>query len=135
LQAFRDTEEKTMHARYLSLVAGCLFAAWSAAATAQQEPQTPAQRIEALIRHVESLNDAKFVRNDVAYDAKTAGQFLRGKWQAQGKDIKTAQDFIDTIASQSSTTGKPYVIRFPDGREVKSGEYLSEQLRKLEAKP
>jgi Family of unknown function (DUF5329) len=94
-------------------------------------PQTEPEKIEALIRHVEGLVDAKFVRNGVEYDAKTAGQFLRGKWKAQESSIKTAKDFIEQVASQSSTTGKPYLIKLPN-KEWKSSEYLAAELKKLE---
>lgn len=87
--------------------------------------------IEGLIEHIANLPEAKFVRNGVEYDAKTAAKFLRGKWESNSSDIKTATDFIEKAASVSSTTGKPYLIRFKDGKETKSGEYLLEQLRKL----
>jgi hypothetical protein len=90
------------------------------------------QKIEALIHHLEYLSDAVFLRNGQAYDAKTAARFLRGKWEATFDDITTAQDFIAKIASVSSTSGQPYRIRFKDGREVPSGEYLSTALKKLE---
>jgi hypothetical protein len=36
------------------------------------------------------------------------------------------------LASVSSTTGKPYLIRFGNGREVKSSDYLLAELKKLE---
>jgi hypothetical protein len=101
-------------------------------AQAQQNPATEKQKIEALITHVEQLKDAKFVRNDTEYDAKTAARFLRGKWEANAAGIKTAKDFIEKAASTSSTTGKPYLIRFKDGKEVKSGDYLLAELKKLE---
>jgi Family of unknown function (DUF5329) len=104
-----------------------------AGVVAVESPQTEPEKIEALIRHVESLADAKFIRNGVEYDAKTAGQFLRGKWKTQESNVKTVQDFIDKIATQSSTTGKPYLIKLKDGREVKSGEYLAAELKKLAA--
>lgn len=87
-------------------------------------------RIEALIQLVENLKDAKFVRNGSEYDSKNAAKFLRGKWEAKAKEIKTAEDFIEKAASVSGTTGKPYLIRFVGGREVKCGEYLKEQLNK-----
>ena len=86
-------------------------------------------RIEGLIRHVESLADAKFIRNGKSYDAGNAAKFLRGKWEANEKQIKTAEDFIAKAASVSSTSGKPYLIRFKDGREVKCGDYLKERLK------
>ena len=92
------------------------------------------EKIEVLIKHIEELKDAKFIRNDSDYDAKTAARFLRGKWRANEKQIKTATDFIEKAASVSSTSGKPYVIRLKGEKEVKCGEYLKEELKKMEAK-
>jgi hypothetical protein len=99
---------------------------------AAEKLATEKEKIEALIKNIENLKDATFIRNDSDYDAKTAAKFLRGKWQAQEKDVKTVVDFIDKVASVSGTSGKPYVIRFKDSREVKCGEYLKEELKKLE---
>ena len=99
---------------------------------AQDEPLTEKQKIEALIKAVEGRKDVTFVRNDREYDAKTAAKFLRGKWEANDAGIKTAKDFIEKSASVSSTSGKPYLIRLKDGKEMKSGDYLLEELKKLE---
>jgi hypothetical protein len=104
----------------------------SLALAADSKPLTEKQKIEALIKHVEALENAKFVRNDKEYEAKTAARFLRGKWEANEAQIKTAKDFIEKAASVSSTTGKPYLIRLKDGKEQKCGDYLTEQLKKLE---
>jgi hypothetical protein len=103
-----------------------------AIAGADEKPLTEKQKIEALIKHIEGLEDAKFVRNGREHDAKTAAKFLRGKWEANEARIKTAKDFIEKAASASSTTGKPYLIRFKDGKEVKTGDYLREELKKIE---
>ncbi|MER3441527.1 MAG: hypothetical protein C4296_09160 [Gemmataceae bacterium] len=97
-------------------------------------PVAEKNKIEALIEHIENLRDATFVRNDRSYDAKTAARFMRGKWEANKADIKSARDFVDKVASVSSTTGKPYLIRFKDGKEVKSGTYLLQVLEKMEKK-
>ena len=102
---------------------------------AANPPLTEKAKIESLISHVEGLKDAVFVRNGSEYDAKSAGKFLRGKWQSNDKDIKTATDFIAKAASVSSTTGKPYMIRFKDGKQVKCSDHLTEELKKLEAAP
>ena len=102
------------------------------AAVADDLPAAEKQKIEALLKHVEGLKDAKFVRNDSEYDAKTAAKFLRGKWDSNESKIKSAKDFIEKAASVSSTSGKPYLIRFKDGKDVKTGDYLSEQLKNLE---
>ena len=113
--------------RCAALVVSLAAVAVSAAADA---PADETKKIEALIVHVEGLKDAKFVRNGIEYDAKTAGAFLRGKWDANKATIKTAADFIEQVATKSSTSGKPYLIRTKDGKEHKSGEYLAEQLKK-----
>lgn len=92
-------------------------------------------KIVKLIEHVKELKDAVFVRNGVEYDAATAAKFLQGKWDANAAEIKSAGEFIDKAASVSSTTGKPYLIRLRRStttQEFKSGEYLHEQLKKLE---
>jgi hypothetical protein len=100
-------------------------------ASATVQGLTEKEKIEELIKHVEDLPDAVFVRNGSEYDAKTAGKFLRGKWDKEA-NVKTAKDFIARVASVSSTTGQPYLIRFQGGREVKAGDYLSAELEKIE---
>jgi len=95
-------------------------------------PARERTRIEQLIQHVKELKDAVFIRNDVEYDAAAAAKFLQGKWEANKGAIRTAEQFIEKAASISSTTGKPYLIRFKDGKEVKSGDYLEERLKTLE---
>ncbi|MEX1230595.1 MAG: DUF5329 family protein [Planctomycetaceae bacterium] len=96
---------------------------------------TETEKITALIDHVENLEKTKFIRNGSAYDAKTAADFLRRKWKSRKSKIKTANDFIEQVATKSSISGKPYLIRFDDGNETKSGEYLREQLKTLEDSP
>lgn len=87
-------------------------------------------KIEALISHIEGLDSASFVRNGKDYSAANAGKFLRAKWGRDDKEVKTAAEFIAKVASASGTTGKPYVIRFKDGKETPCGEYLTAQLKK-----
>jgi len=117
-----------------SVVFACMamFAAIQAtAAAAQSGPTTERQKIEALIEQLGNLKDAKFVRNGSTYEPATAIRFLRRKWEANDPKVKTARDFIDKIASVSSSSGKPYLIRFKDGREINSREYLNSALDKI----
>ncbi len=100
---------------------------------AQSLPAAEKQKIEALIKHLGDLKDAKFVRNGSTYAPATAVRFLRGKWDANKPLVKSARDFIDKVASLSGTSGKPYLIRFNDGKEVKSGEFLLAELKKIES--
>jgi hypothetical protein len=95
-------------------------------------PPSERQKIEAIIQYVGAMNDTKFVRNGSAYDAKTAALFLRRKWGANDAEVKTARDFIDKVASVSGTSGKPYMMRFKDGSEVKSRDFLMAVLDTIE---
>jgi len=101
------------------------------AQTATSQPMTETQKIEALIKIVDELKDATFIRNGDVHDCHAAAKHMRDKWDAQKSKIKTAEDFIEKAASKSSVSGKPYLIRFSDGREVESGTFLREQLQKL----
>ncbi len=100
----------------------------------QAENLAPAEKskIETLIAHLEGLKDATFIRNGTNYDAKTAAKFLRGKWQANAAQIKSATDFIAVAATRSSTSGKPYIIRLKDSSDIPCADYLTAQLKKLE---
>lgn len=112
-----------------ALLPGMLLPAVVAGQTA---PAPERQKIESLIKQVGEIKDAKFIRNGSTYEVSTAVRFLRGKWEANDSAVKTARDFIDKVASASGTSGKPYLIRFKDGREIKSREYLLAELKKIE---
>ena len=94
---------------------------------------TEAAKIQALIASVEHLQGATFIRNGSEYDAKAAADHLRQKLDYAGHRIKTAEQFIDKLATSSSMTGIPYKIRYANGTTVESAVYFHEQLRKLEA--
>ncbi|MCK7503296.1 MAG: DUF5329 domain-containing protein [Desulfobacterales bacterium] len=104
---------RTIAATVLALSMG------SAALRAADLPPAEEKRIEALIAAIERMADAAFIRNGRAYDAAAAGEFLRRKWRLCAADVRSADDFIEKVASFSSTTGRPYRIRFSDGREIR----------------
>ena len=91
------------------------------------------ERITALISAVESLEGAKFIRNGVDYDAKAAAEHLRLKLGKAGAQVKTAEEFIQACATQSSITGVKYRIRQADGKEVDAGDFLKEKLKEIDA--
>jgi hypothetical protein len=91
-----------------------------------------AARIRELIDHVRSLEGAVFIRNGQEHTPAEAAEHLQRKWDAGGDQITTADQFIEQLASQSSTSGEPYVIRFADGKETPSGPYLREQLEEMD---
>jgi hypothetical protein len=45
-----------------------------------------------------------------------------------GSRVKTAEDFIRYCGSESAVSGRPYEIRFPDGRVVRSADFLRQKL-------
>jgi hypothetical protein len=47
--------------------------------------------------------------------------------------VKTAEQFIQYCATESSMTGRKYRIRFPDGRTVDSAVFFHAELARLEA--
>ncbi|CAN5657856.1 hypothetical protein BH09PLA1_BH09PLA1_20960 [soil metagenome] len=99
---------------------------------APAKPLTEDEKIERLIHTVDQLQDATFIRNGTEYDCHAAAKHMRDKWDYGRKKIKTAGDFIDKVASKSSVSGKPYHIRFKDGRDVESGNFLRDELKKIE---
>lgn len=115
--------------RRRSLLLALAFAAASHAAA----PAVEQVRIDRLIDAVAQQRDVQFVRNGKAYGSADAATFLREKLKSRGADVTSAEQFIDRIASSSSTSGRPYRIRFADGREVPSGEYLHARLKALDA--
>ena len=86
------------------------------------------RKIDFLIAAIETLGDAKFVRNGTAYDAKAAADHLRLKLQKAGSRVRSTDDFIRYCASVSSVSGAPYQIRFSDGRVVTSEAFLRQKL-------
>ena len=59
----------------------------------------------------------------------------RRKWEVNESSAKTARDFIEKVASISGTSGKPYLIRLKDGKEIPSREFLAAELQKIETAP
>jgi len=118
--------------QYLGLLVFLLLAAAGSVARAQSLPPAEREKIERLIARVAERKDTTFIRNGRTYDAATAAVFLRKKWQANETAVQSVRDFIDKIGSFSSTSGKPYLIRLPDGREVQSSHFLLAELEDVE---
>jgi len=93
------------------------------------------RKINYLIAAIESLPDAQFIRNNTAYDAKSAADHLRLKWKNAGAKVVTADDFIRLCGSVSSMSGKPYQIRYSDGQVITSAAFLREKLARYVDKP
>jgi len=88
------------------------------------------KKIDFLISSVENLKGAKFIRNGIEYDdGKAAADHLRLKLQNAGGYVQNADDFIRLCASKSFITGKPYMIKFSNGKTITAEEYFREKLK------
>ena len=91
-------------------------------------------RIDRLIEYVETRKAMTFVRNGKDYSCEEAAKFMRGKMKMMGEHVSTAQQFIDQIASKSSTTGQPYLVRHSDGKTVPVAKFLGDELSRMDGK-
>jgi hypothetical protein len=124
-----------MKALILTIVATALaLSVCSAALRAADLPPATEKQIEALIAAIERMADATFLRNGRPYGAAAAVEFLRRKWRQREAEVGSAADFIEKVASFSSTTGQPYLIRFSDGRETPCAIFLRTELSNLRQK-
>lgn len=91
----------------------------------------PVEEIESLLRYIGGLEGASFVRNGDVHTPSEAEAHLRLKWSKQKSQITTAEDFIRLCGTKSSVSGKPYMIRFKDGREDEAATVLLKELRAI----
>jgi hypothetical protein len=92
------------------------------------------EKIERLLAAIEALPAARFVRNGKDYSPQEAVAHLRRKWKAATGQADDARRFIDELASTSSLSGKPYEIRYADGRTATVREFLVTELAQLDAR-
>lgn len=92
---------------------------------------TEQQKIEKLLAAI-SASKAVFIRNGIEYGADSAVSHMRLKLSRSGGMIRTADQFIEHIATKSSMTGIAYYIKFEDGTKVKSAEWLRARLKEIE---
>lgn len=107
-----------------------LFLSVSIAAHARDAVETA--RINHLLKSVEQLEGAVFIRNGTEYDPKSAVSHLRMKLDKAGNEIKTAVHFIDLLASKSSVSGKPYIIRKSDNTRVNTNAFFHARLKEYD---
>lgn len=102
-------------------------------ATLLPPPATESEKIDRLMACAARWPDATFVRNGKSYGAGEAAAHRRRKMNGAGDRVQTAREFIDRIATRSTTSGDACTIQFTDGRRTSSAEFLRDALRKIEA--
>ncbi len=93
---------------------------------------TESQKVEQLIAFVSSMKGATFIRNGSKHSCQEAAEHLRTKWEKHKDKVKTAEEFIDKLASKSGMSGEDYLIQFKDGHTETSAAVLYRKLKQLE---
>ena len=97
--ARREHARRGLNGPLVQRLAALLIAAFVGIAQGDDLAPLEKQKIDYLIATIEALDNAKFVRNGTAYDAKAAADHLRLKLKKTGSPVKTAEDFIRYCAS------------------------------------
>lgn len=110
--------------------AAVLLSVWLCAFVDHSQAEPPLSvTLEYLIQHTAD-SGLVFVRNGSEHTSAEAAKLMRGKYDQVKAKVHTPEDFIRLAATESRLTGKPYLVKLPDGRSVPSREWLTETLRK-----
>ncbi len=93
------------------------------------EPASVDAEIAYLIGVIDT-SSCDFERNGSWYDGREAAAHLRDKyrWLARVRRIETAEEFIEQVASSSSFSGRPYILRCAGAAEINTAPWLREAL-------
>ena len=73
-------------------------------------------------------SDVIFIRNGKEHTPQEAANHMAKKMDHFRDEIKTPEDFIRLTGTKSILSGKPYLVRFPGGGEMRSKEWLARAL-------
>ena len=94
--------------------------------------ETLDESIKFLLDYV-AKSDATFIRNGQTHTPQEAANHIKAKYEHFKSEIKTPEDFIRLAASKSLLTGKPYLVRSPDGKEMRLDVWLTDALKEYRA--
>jgi len=112
----------------LRLLSVLTFVLLGSAAFAAQ--MTEQEKIHSLLNSFDSPN-VTFIRNGEEHDGAWAKAHLSEKMAMTKPEVKTADDFINKVASSSSETGKPYMVKMQNGQTMESGKWLQMKLTNM----
>lgn len=110
---------------------GAIISLFAVVLTAPALATAPDQEIRYLLTTVGD-SGCTFTRNGKQHTASEAEAHLAMKYDRAGSRIKSAEAFIDRLASESSWTGKPYTIQCGEV-PVHSRDWLTERLERYRA--
>jgi Spy/CpxP family protein refolding chaperone len=124
---------KIRRSLFLLIAAMVCFVAMSAHSA--ESPAATKQEIQHLLSHLEN-SGCQFFRNGTWYDGKAATAHLQQKYQylLDKGMLSNAESFIEKGASESSMSGKPYLVKCgADAKPVESAVWLKSELAKYRA--
>lgn len=95
--------------------------------TIYPEEEWDRSKIERLLNRIET-SDATFLRNDQEISGPIFAMFLREKMEAMESEILSADEFIERVATKSSTTDEPYRVKTRDGETIELAAWLRKRL-------
>ena len=118
--------------RILFLVIVFLLSSTSYAADSKDEME---KEIQHLFDYLEN-SGCEFYRNGKSYNAGEAVKHINKKYQYLIKKglINSTKQFIERAASESSISGKPYLVKCGESEPIKSYVWLTDELTNFRAK-
>jgi hypothetical protein len=90
--------------------------------------ETTDETIEYLLAFV-AKSDCTFIRNSQSYTGRQASMHMQEKRRYFKDRIVTPEDFIRFAATKSLQTGKPYMVRTKEGKELRCDEWMKKVLK------
>jgi hypothetical protein len=90
-------------------------------------PPEQKSEVEHLLEFVRQ-SDCVMVRNGSEHEGEKAASHIQKKYGHFEDDITTTESFIKYSATKSTMSGKYYTVKCPDGKEVRSQDWLLEEL-------
>ena len=112
-----------------TLVVPLLLLALATSSGAEPAPAT-ATEIARLLDAVEA-SQCTFIRNGTPHPSAEARAHMALKYDHVRRRVASAEDFIELVGSQSSITGRPYLVECADEPQRRSRDWLLERLRAL----
>lgn len=116
--------------------AGAILLAAALHGAAQAAPEARAQAEIAHLLDYVATPGCQFNRNGSWHEGPQARSHLRKKYDylVKRRLVTTAESFIEYAATESSMSGKDYLVRCGAGKPVASAAYLKEELSRLRAR-
>ena len=88
------------------------------------------EEIDYLISSV-GKDGCKFIRNGHRFQGRDARAHLTSKRRRNAHIIDSTEEFIEKIASQSATSGEPYLINCKGEKQQNAGEWFTTLLEQI----